>query len=161
KLSIVRRGLRRLVFVSEPLREACVVSMRLPECMTDVITNAVDPNRFVPGAVSSLRTELGIPADAFLVGWVGRLQSVNRLETMLEAAAILKASAPGYRFAIIGSGTRDYTAQLVALRDRLGLTNEVTFVGARDDVRDAMAAFDLYALTSRSEGFSLSTVEAM
>ncbi len=49
----------------------------------------------------------------------------------------------------------------MALRDRFGLADDVVFAGSRDDVSDVMAAFDVYALTSRSEGFSLSTIEAM
>jgi glycosyltransferase involved in cell wall biosynthesis len=49
----------------------------------------------------------------------------------------------------------------MALRDKLGLTEDAVFAGARDDISEVMAAFDVYALSSRSEGFSLSTIEAM
>jgi glycosyltransferase involved in cell wall biosynthesis len=161
KLAIVRHGLRKIVFVSEPLRHACLESMRLPESQTSVITNGVDVKRFAPRRNSPVRSELGISAEAFVVGCVGRLQPVKGLETFLEAAAILKTASPGYRFVVVGSGTADYTSELFALSDRLGLSKDVVFAGFRSDVSEVMAAFDVYALTSRSEGFSLSTVEAM
>jgi glycosyltransferase involved in cell wall biosynthesis len=47
------------------------------------------------------------------------------------------------------------------LRDELGLAEAAVFTGARDDISSVMAGFDIYALSSRSEGFSLSTIEAM
>jgi len=161
KLPIVRRGVRDVVFVSEPLRRSCLQLMRLPEEMTSVISNGVDANEFSPAKPSSLRSQLGIRPDAFVVGCVGRLQPVKGLETFLAAAALLRASSPEYRFVIVGSGTDEYTGQLTALRNRLGLADDVVFAGARDDISEVMPAFDVYALTSQSEGFSLSTVEAM
>src|SRR5207244_3005900 len=75
--------------------------------------------------------------------------------------ALLKASGAGYRFVIVGDGDEGYTRELAALRDQLGLSNDLTFAGFRSDIHRAMATFDVYALTSRSEGFSLSTIEAM
>jgi glycosyltransferase involved in cell wall biosynthesis len=161
KLPIIRRGVRDIVFVSEPLRRSCLQLMRLPEEMTSVINNGVDASEFSPGKTSSLRSQLGIRPNAFVVGCVGRLQPIKGVETFLAAAALLRASSPDYHFVIIGSGTDAYTGQLVALRNSLGLADDVVFTGARDDVSDAMTAFDVYALTSRSEGFSLSTIEAM
>jgi glycosyltransferase involved in cell wall biosynthesis len=87
---------------------------------------------------------------------------VKGLDTFLAAAAaLLSTSSFDYRFVIVGSGTDAYTAELLALRDRLGLAEAVVFTGARDDISDVMAALDVYALSSRSEGFSLSTIEAM
>jgi glycosyltransferase involved in cell wall biosynthesis len=161
KLGIVRHGLQSLVFVSEPLRQACLESMRLDENLTCVIHNGVDTKRFAPTTDSSLRSAFGISPDDFVVGCVGRLQPVKSIETFLEAAAILKASAPGYRFLVVGDGDAAYTRELHERRDRLGLANDVVFAGYRATVNEFLATFDVYALTSRSEGFSLSTIEAM
>ena len=161
KVAIVRNGLRELVFVSEPLRQACLSSMGLDESLTCVISNGVDTNQFTPLERSSLRSELGISDDAFVIGSAGRLQPVKGFDILIEAAAILKSAFSGYRFVIIGEGDPNHTRELVALRDRLKLTNDVVFAGYRSDVAGAMRAFDTYALTSRSEGFSLSTIEAM
>jgi glycosyltransferase involved in cell wall biosynthesis len=161
KLAIVRNGLRRIVFVSEPLRRSCVDSMGLRFDRTTVINNGVDTDVFHPGTDSTFRGDLGVRPDEFLVGCVGRLQPVKGLEVLLKAAAILKSSSPGYRFVIVGDGDDRYTRDLFALRDRAGLGDDVLFTGFRPDIHRAMAAFDVYALTSHSEGFSLSTIEAM
>ena len=161
KIAIVRNGLDELVSVSEPLRQAFLTSIGLGEGQTSVINNGVDPTQFTPGQCSSLRSELGISVDAFVVGSAGRLQPVKGFEVLIEAAAILKTVFSGYRFVILGNGDASYTRELVALRDQLNLSTEVVFAGFRSDVAEAMRAFDTYALTSRSEGFSLSTIEAM
>lgn len=161
KLGIVRHGLRAVVFVSEPLRQACLESMRLQESQTRVITNGVDAQRFAPGRSSSVRSELGISADSFVVGCVGRLQPVKGLETFIKSAAMLKAASRGYRFVVVGDGNADYARELRMLCDRLGVAEDVVFAGFRSDVSEMMASFDVYTLTSRSEGFSLSTIEAM
>jgi glycosyltransferase involved in cell wall biosynthesis len=161
KLGIIRGGIRRLVFVSEPLRQSSMRSMWFRDDLTSVIHNGVDSALFAPTNDSALRREFGASPGEFVVGCVGRLHPVKSLEILLEAAAILKSTASGYRFVIVGDGDETYTRELLALRDRLGLADDVTFAGFRSDIHRAMAAFDVYALTSRSEGFSLSTIEAM
>jgi len=161
KLGIIRGGIRHLVFVSEPLRRASMKSIWFREDLTSVIPNGVDSTLFAPTQDAALRTEFGAAADDFLIGCVGRLHPVKGLETFIEAAALLKATDVGYRFVIVGDGDEGYTRELAALRDRLGLTHDLTFAGFRSDIYRAMAALDVYALTSRSEGFSLSTIEAM
>jgi glycosyltransferase involved in cell wall biosynthesis len=161
KLGIIRGGIRRLVFVSEPLRRASMKSMWFRDDLTSVIPNGVDSTVFAPTQDAALRAEFGAAADDFLVGCIGRLHPVKGLEIFLEAAAILKSTFGGYRFVIVGDGDDAYTRELIALRDKLGLTDELRFAGFRSDIHRAMATLDVYALTSRTEGFSLSTIEAM
>jgi len=161
KLGIVRNGLRGVVFVSEPLRQSCLKTMRLDRRLTNVINNGVDGQLFAPGQNTALRTHWRISPQDFVVGIVARLQPVKGIGTFLAAAAILKAASPNYRFVIVGNGEEQHTRDLIELRDSLGLTEEVVFAGFRADVNDVMRAFDVYALTSISEGFSLSTIEAM
>jgi len=161
KLAIVRHGLRGVVFVSEPLRQACLATMRLNRASTSVVNNGVDVDVFAPGVNIALRESWNASPRDFVVGCVGRLQPVKAIATFLEAAAILKAASPGYRFVVVGDGDDRHTRDLMDLRDRLGLIGDVVFAGFRPDVNEVMRAFDVYALTSRSEGFSLSTIEAM
>jgi glycosyltransferase involved in cell wall biosynthesis len=161
KLGIVKHGLRGLVFVSEPLRRSCIESMGVEPGMTRVISNGVDATRFTPERSAKARSELGISQSEFVVGCVGRLQPVKGFDTFLDAAALLKSISPGYRFVIVGEGDAAYSRELRSQCERLGLSGDVAFTGYRSDVSDVMRAFDVYALTSRSEGFSLSTIEAM
>ena len=162
KVGIVKHCLRQVVFVSEGLRQSCIGPMGLRPSQTAVIHNGVDPTVFAPAAGRcSFRRELGIDVDEFVVGCVGRLQPIKGFEILLHAAAILKSESTKYRFVIVGDGDPAYTRALTELRDALGLADSVVFSGFRSDVSEVMTAFDVYALTSHSEGFSLSTIEAM
>jgi len=161
KLALVRGGVERLVFVSEPLRQSSMAAMKFPRDRTSVIHNGVDAELFAPARATPRHAEFRTSAEEFVVGYVGRLHPVKGLETFLKAASILKSIAGGYRFVIVGDGDERYTRELAALRDGLGLANDVVFAGFRADVHNLMSEFDAYALTSHSEGFSISTIEAM
>jgi glycosyltransferase involved in cell wall biosynthesis len=80
---------------------------------------------------------------------------------LLDTASILKSKSRGYRFIVVGDLDLGRGVEVLKARDSRGLTNDVIFTGFRSDVDRALAAFDLYALTSRSEGFPLSLLEAM
>ena len=82
-------------------------------------------------------------------------------DVLLHAAAILKHLSSAYKFVVVGDRKGSQGDRLMELRDSLGLREQVIFAGFREDIPRAMAAFDLYALTSRSEGFSIALVEAM
>src|SRR5690606_23062610 len=75
--------------------------------------------------------------------------------------ARLRERSADYRFVIVGQAPGPLYEQLVALRDSLGLRDAVQFTGFRPDVERLMAAFDLFTITSDSEGFSIATVQAM
>ena len=62
---------------------------------------------------------------------------------------------------VVGDLTFGRGAELFEGRSARGLTEDVVITGFRSDVPNALAAFDVYALTSRYEGFSLALVEAM
>src|SRR5690606_25498155 len=64
-------------------------------------------------------------------------------------------------FAVVGQRTEPLHEELCALRDSLGLRDRVAFWGFREDAPEVMAAFDVLAISSKSEGFSLAAVQAM
>jgi glycosyltransferase involved in cell wall biosynthesis len=80
---------------------------------------------------------------------------------LLDAVSILKTLSPGCRFVVLGDLEFGRGTELLKDRDSRGLTNDVLFTGFRSDVDRALAAFDVYVLASRSEGFPLSLLEAM
>ena len=106
-----------------------------------------------PGAV---RRELGIPADAVVVGAVARLASQKRFDRLLRAASSL--SSPVHVL-IAGEGGR--RAQLESLAAELGMADRVHLPGFRTDVGDVLAALDVFAVTSQSEGMANAMLEAM
>ena len=161
KLGIVNRGLTRVVFVSEPLRQFFLSRFPLRPDFTTVIPNGIDAARFTSRDGPRFRSEFGIAPDAFLVGTIGTPRPDKRLDLFLDAALLLKRQSSAYRFVILGDLTFGRGIPLIEARAARGLTKDVIITGFRSDVSRALAAFDVYALTSRYEGFSLALVEAM
>jgi glycosyltransferase involved in cell wall biosynthesis len=160
KLS-VRLGTTRMVFVSRRLEEALRGTLRLGERRCLVIPNGIDPAEFAADGTRPLRAELGLPPDRVLVGAVGNLRTPKAYDVWLRAARLLKDRSPRYAFAIAGQGSGELQQRLLALRQELGLENDVTFLGLRADVAAILRSLDVYALSSDTEGFSIACIEAM
>jgi glycosyltransferase involved in cell wall biosynthesis len=104
----------------------------------------------------SVRQELGIPAEAFVIGTLARLDRQKRLDRLLDAVSLLPEEI---HCIIAGSG--DQSEMLVAKSSALGLGDRVHFAGERDDIGDVVSAMDLYVVSSDREGHSNSMLEAM
>jgi glycosyltransferase involved in cell wall biosynthesis len=117
-----------------------------------------------PGAREAIRRELGI-GDKPLIGLVGRIARVKSIEHFIDAAAILAGDFPEACFMVAGGpGTPDDMAYFEALKrqvEQFGLADKLIFTGRRNDIPRVMAALDVLALTSSSEGFGLVLIEAM
>ncbi len=133
------------------------------------ICNGVDVGRFVPRATSD-RAAIDAsfaPADAIVVGTVGRLSPVKHQRLLVDAfvAAVerLRVDAPAVaerlRLAIVGDGPD--RAALEARVAASGIADRIALFGNRDDVPRLMADFDLFVLPSLAEGISNTILEAM
>lgn len=124
-----------------------------------VIENGVDLAAFHPDAQArqALRAELGIPANAWVVGTVGRLAVEKDPTLLLRAASELLNDDFHLVFAGNGPELRNLRGQ--AMRDPSGAF--VHILGARPDVPRVLAACDVFALSSRTEGLPLALLEAM
>ena len=108
-----------------------------------------------PQARRLARAELGLPADATVIGVVGRLTYQKAPEDFL--AAMLALRRPDVMGVWVGGGE---LAERVGRRIRaLGL--RVVLAGHRADVLDVLPAFDIFVLPSRYEGLPTAIVEAM
>jgi glycosyltransferase involved in cell wall biosynthesis len=113
-----------------------------------------------PQWIAQLRQELGISAGAFAFFFVGRLEPVKDLGTLLEAFAALPPElAVRARLYLVGEGAE--RAPLEARRDALGLADRVVFLGARSDASRLLMAADAFAMSSKSEGLPMVLLEAM
>jgi glycosyltransferase involved in cell wall biosynthesis len=110
-------------------------------------------------ARGELRAELGVAPETPLVGIVGRLVPIKAHELFFEAARRIHQRLPEAQFLVVGDGER--RAQLVALVERLGLTEHVRFLGWRRDLRRVYADLDLVVLSSRNEGSPVVLIEAL
>jgi glycosyltransferase involved in cell wall biosynthesis len=161
KFRIVRRRQNQHVFVSDDLRQRFAACGIIAGCNAHVIHNGIDCQLFHPARDHAMRAELGVGADDILVGAVGNLRAPKDYPTFVRAAAELAQRSPRYRFIIAGAADEPLRSELLELVGELGLSDRFKLIGFRGDVERVMNALDVYALSSRTEGFSLTTVQAM
>jgi glycosyltransferase involved in cell wall biosynthesis len=107
----------------------------------------------------AVRTELGIPADAIVVGHVGRFEPQKNHDFLLEIAAEMAQREPKMRLLLMGTGS--LLPAMQAKVAQLGLSQVVIFGGVRSDIPRLMkGAMDVFIFPSLYEGLGLVLVEA-
>ncbi len=151
------RALRRadaVIAVSRPIRER-LRGAGVPESRIHVIRNAWSPASQLPAVEA--RSRLGLPADGFVVGWVGRLSHEKGCDVFLQAMAAVR-DLP-ITACIIGEGVE--RPALERTSRELGVSDRVHWAGAVGDAFEVFPAFDALALSSRTEGTPIVLFEAM
>lgn len=131
----------------------------VPEERVSVIHNGRDLSRFERDAPEGLRDGLGLPADAPVVGTVGRLIDRKGHDELLDAWVTVRDEVPDAHLLVVGDGPR--RAALEARASDRGVADCVHFTGLRDDVPDLLAAMDAFAFPSHYEGLPGALLEAM
>jgi glycosyltransferase involved in cell wall biosynthesis len=119
------------------------------------VYNGVDPSAFPPA---------GPEPEGPTLSWAGRVDPIKDLETLIRAFARVRAVLPSASLRLFGGtprGGEAYRERCEALADELGHADAVTFEGRVDDIRDAYAAGNVVMLSSISEGFPFTLIEAM
>lgn len=113
-----------IVSVTHAFRDA-LISRGIDGSKIHVVTNGVDTARFTPRAKdAALQAQLGLQ-DRFVAGYIGTHGLAHALDTLLDAAARLRASADGDRFRILLLGDGAQRAALMARARAEGLDNVV------------------------------------
>jgi glycosyltransferase involved in cell wall biosynthesis len=150
-----------VIAVSDALAEVLRRQVVHDPTRVRVITNGVDVDTLRPPADrTALRVDLGLPPDVPIIGSIGRLEPVKNYQLALRAFARLGATH-GSPPILVLAGDGSERASLEALARELGVAPRVKFLGWRDDTERLYGAFDVFTLTSRSEGTSVSLLEAM
>ena|GEM_PF-508968 len=181
------RGVRTLYRATERLGTATVavsdtVAARLrrwgvPEQRIHVVPNGVEAHRFGfdPAARALVRTRLGLPLDAFVVGGAGRLVPGKRFDVLVRAVTQL----PGVHLLLAGAGPeRD---MLRRMAEQFGSGDRIHLLGERDgavdgaidgaaadgpggfgpDIPGLLSAIDVFVSPSPDEAFGLAVLEAL
>jgi glycosyltransferase involved in cell wall biosynthesis len=145
----VSRSAAEDLFGASPLR---VPAVTLLPCGLDFTPFAVAHDR------AGLRTELGLPQDALVLGHVGHFHWRKNHDWLLLVAAEAFLREPRARLVLVGDGER-----MSEIRDRaaaLGIAERVALVGSRDDIAAMMQAMDVFVFPSHHEGLGLVLLEA-
>ncbi len=119
------------------------------------VYNGVDPAEF-----PAVDTEPGVPT----ISWAGRIDPIKDLETLLRAFAEVLHAMPDARLRLFGGttpATEGYLQRCRQLAVDLGIDRSVAFEGRVPQIRDAYAAGNVVVLSSISEGFPYTLIEAM
>lgn len=154
------RCLDAVAFVGHWLQRVAAEEFGFRPRRAAVIHNGVDTSAFRPGPPdAALRAELRLVPGAPVVGSVGNLRPVKDYPCLLRAFALARQRVPDAILVLVGDGPE--RPALEALARELGLAASVRFAGARTDVPRILRLFNVFALSSQTEGVSVALLEAM
>jgi len=105
------------------------------------------------------RALYGIPRDAFVVGWVGRMTGVKDTGVVLQAVAALRARGVDAVVCLVGDGPDRESLEELAYE--LGIARAAYFAGYQSDIAGFYRLFDTFFLPSVNEGTPVSAIEAL
>ncbi len=156
----------RLHVVSERNRQSFIQwlhhhNIRFDENFIETIREGVDLNRFndFSNRQSVNRSNLGISANQQLVSCIARLHTMKGQENLLRAIPGVIDKHPDTVFLFAGDG--EDRARLESIRDQLGLSDQVRFLGHIEDVPALLSITDILCHPSLADGLPNSIVEAM
>lgn len=129
-----------------------------------VIPNMIDVEQYLsfPEDKENAKSAIGLEGK-FVVGSIGRVARIKNYELALEAVALLNQQGHETHFVCYGrfdSAKDKYCAELVALTERLNITDRVHFMGNTTNVAHDIKAFDVFLMPSTTEGFGMAAIEA-
>lgn len=165
KATLLLKGLsvltHKMVGVSPASYSYLVDTANINKDKVVLINNGVEPSiELSDEQKNSLRKELKIAPNSFVIGFVGRLlDSDKRVSDLIKAFASIVRSYPRAKLLIVGDGPDK--AMLTELANNLGVVDKIIFTGYQSNTRPFYNIMDVFALPSLNEAFGLVLVEAM
>ena len=151
------RGCRFTIGNSLSVIDHLAVKARIPRNRLRLVRGGINPAPLRDAAQID-RSTLGLPADAPIVLWVGRLDPVKGLAVLIEAFREIARKTSAH---LLLAGTGPLDGQLRCQIDASGLISRVHMLGARSDVPALLKVADVFAFPSRTEGLPNAVLEAM
>jgi glycosyltransferase involved in cell wall biosynthesis len=158
---LLARVTTRLIAVSPQVRDDLVALGVAPPEKFSVVRLGIELAERLETAEEGLdaRARLGIGAERFVVGWVGRMTGVKRTDDVLEALRLLRERGVDAVLLMVGDGPdRDHVEQRAS---ELGIVRHCLFLGYQEDVSGWYRAFDAMILPSANEGTPVVAIEAL
>jgi glycosyltransferase involved in cell wall biosynthesis len=150
-----------VVAVCEAAKRKFINNNIVPEQILSVVYNGIPPP--IPREnkeqdKNSARKKLQLPLEGPIVGSIGRLNIVKGYKTLIAVFAEVIKTYPTAKLVIVGDGPERKNLQEQI--NKLEIGENVILLGERNDVEEMLEQFDIFALTSLTEGFSVALVEA-
>ncbi len=136
-----------------------LVADGIPPRKITIVNEGVDVERIVRMDATNVHAELYLPTHAPIVGNVAALVPTKGQHHLIEAAAIVVREVPDVRFVIVGEG--ELRAALEKQIHDHHLERHVFLAGFRADALAMTKGFDVFAMSSTSEGMCTALVDAM
>jgi glycosyltransferase involved in cell wall biosynthesis len=151
------RRFEAVVAVSRPLRNRLIQS-GVSRNLVHFIPNATSRSASTPLTRAESRRALGVPQTKKCVGWVGRLSPEKAPDTLLRALVSLP-KREDWVVALIGDGPME--GALRELATSLGIESQIVWCGRRPNASTYFQAFDVFAMSSKTEGTPIALLEAV
>jgi len=150
----------KVVTVSEYVRRYLIEEKGIAADKVVSIPTGIDIERFNPDVVSAVpREELGIAADAQIVGTVAILRRKKGHHILLDAIPMVLREFPKTVFLFAGDGPQ--RKNIEERISELGIGNNVKLIGLRNDIPEILKTIDLFVLPTLQEALGTSFIESM
>lgn len=157
---LLARGVDHLVSISGATAQAMSTFDNLPLQRIKVLHNGIDCSGGEhPVDKSAKRRQLGIPDTCRIIGTAARLNGIKNIPMMLRVLKIVLLQVPEAMLVIAGQGGEEQRLKDMAVE--LGVADKVRFIGLRFDLPEIYQLFEVFLLTSFSEGISITLLESM
>jgi glycosyltransferase involved in cell wall biosynthesis len=161
QIFLMKRYLKPIITVSMDTKKRLVAN-GMADKNVAVLHNGIDIDFWRRDtAQPALRKELGIEPGSFLVGTVARITYDKDLATFYRVAEEVARHNTNVTFVIVGDGYGDELPKARAEVERRGIDRLVRFTGHRNDLLNIYASFDVFLMTSLTEGMPNTLLEAM
>ncbi len=147
----------QIICVSDAIRQILIKDGVPAEKLT-TIHSGIDLHKFYSAQPEGLREELNIPKDHLIIGTVAALADHKDYPTLLRAARQVIERRDKVIFIAVGEGTE--RESLERLKKELNLGERFLFTGFRQDVGRFFKLFDIFVLSSKTEGLGTSVLDA-
>lgn len=132
------------------------VAAGIPSDRLRLVCGGIDVNSIQLAEPTNARA-LGLPSDAKIIFWAGRLDPIKGLDHLIDAVAVMNDAIVH----LVLAGDGPIRGELQAQVDAMSLTPRVHFLGPRRDIPSLLKACDVFAFPSRTEGLPNALLEAM
>jgi glycosyltransferase involved in cell wall biosynthesis len=153
----------KIIAVSDEIAYSAKARVGVFDKKIETITNGINQHKFSPCSdsktISQSKLFFGLPENKKIIGSVGRLESVKNYPLLLKALAeVIHSYKNDVHLVLVGEGSKE--DELKALAEELSIAGNVSFLGMQYDLPRIYPLFDIFGLSSLTEGTSISLLEA-